>query len=216
MINIILSFVLPALWIFYFLRKDKHPEPIAWLFFAFVLGAPAVFLSYLTEDLFSLLITKNFYFYLATALIEEFFKFLVVWVFIFPQRVVDEPIDAMIYMMVTALGFASTENIFYLKRAVTAEIWIIIFRFLGANFLHILASGLIGYGYGYFMKTRRTLPLAISFLSGVILHFLYNFVIIQAVTFILIFPILWSTFLIVLSELDYLVFINERGTRKTS
>ena len=208
MINFILSILLPSLWIFYFLKKDKHPEPFLWLFFAFLLGIVAALLSYLSEDIFVSFL-KGWLFLLIVSFIEEFFKFLVVWALIFPQRVVDEPVDAMVYMMVAALGFASIENIFYLKSG--GSFWILFMRFLGANFLHILASALIGYGYAYFRKTRSWLMFLISFLGAVILHFLYNFVIISKVLgFILILPVLWSVFLLVLSELDYLVFINEK------
>ncbi len=216
MINIILGFVLPALWIFYFLKKDKHPEPFVWLFITFILGITSAFLSYFTEDIVHSFNLNRNIFFLLSAFIEEFFKFLVVWALIFPHKVFDEPVDAMVYMMVSALGFASVENLFYLYNLDGSQFWILFFRFLGANFLHILASALIGYGYGYSMKTKRMFPLFISFASGVILHFLYNFVIITTGGFILVFPFLWSVFLIVLSELDFLVLYHERSRTTTN
>jgi hypothetical protein len=79
------------------------------------------------------------------------------------------------------------------------------YRFFGANLLHILASSLIGYGYAFFVKTRRIFPFALSFFSGIILHFLYNYlIIILPPGFILVLPILWTVFLVVLSEINYL------------
>lgn len=211
MLYLILSFFLPALWILYFLRKDKHPEPFLWLFFAFILGIMSAFFSFFAENTFAFLETNKPIFFLISALIEEFFKFLVILIFIFPQKVFDEPIDAMIYMMVSALGFVSLENILYIKSIEWGHFWVIFGRFIGANFLHILSSALIGYGYGYFKKTKNYFLFLISFLGGWILHFIYNFVIISNVIgFILILPVLWSVFLLVLIELDYLILINER------
>jgi len=140
------------------------------------------------------------------ALIEEIFKFFFVWFFIFHQKVFDEPIDAMIYMMFSALGFAFFENlILTLNSKIQHTFLILIFRFFGANLLHILASSLVGYGYAFFVKTRRILPFVVSFFSGTFLHFLYNYLIISLPPgFILSLPILWAVFLVVLNELNYL------------
>jgi uncharacterized membrane protein len=61
------------------------------------------------------------------------------------------------------------------------------------------------------MKTRRLFPLIASFTAGTFLHFLYNYIIISLTDgFILILPILWTSFLVVLSELNYLA-QNGRG-----
>jgi RsiW-degrading membrane proteinase PrsW (M82 family) len=130
----------------------------------------------------------------------------VVWLFIFPQKVFDEPIDAMIYMMFSALGFAFFENLVLALSSTTSNVVMTLFyRFFGANLLHILASSLIGYGYAFFVKTRRIFPFVLSFISGTFLHFLYNYLIISLLPgFILVLPILWTVFLVVLSELNYL------------
>jgi protease PrsW len=203
---IFLSFFFPFLWIFYFYKKDKHPEPVFWLFFAFLLGISSAIISYYFQKNLDLFLTENWQRYLLFALIEEFFKFFVILLFIFPQKVFDEPIDAMIYMMFSALGFAFFENLILALSSKTNNVVATLFyRFLGANLLHILASSLIGYGYAFFVKTRRIFPFALSFLSGTFLHFLYNYFIISLPPgFILVLPILWAVFLVVLSELNYL------------
>lgn len=214
MINIALSFLFPALWIFYFVRKDKDPEPLSWLFLASLLGFLAAFLSYFLEDyLYRFFADNKILFNLFSVFIEEFFKFFLFLLFIAPYKVFDEPIDAMIYMMIVAYGFAAIENFFYFRT--TGAVYILIGRFLTANFLHILSSSLIGYGYGCFRFYRKYLIFIISFLGGAFLHFIYNFVIIFYMGGIFMaLPIIWSAFLIVLSELDYLTFINERRTRE--
>jgi protease PrsW len=203
---VFLSFLFPFLWIFYFYKKDKHPEPVFWLFFAFLLGISSAIISYYFQKNLDLFLTENWQRYLLFALIEEFFKFFVILLFIFPQKVFDEPIDAMIYMMFSALGFAFFENLFLVLSPKTINVVsTLFFRFFGANLLHILASSLIGYGYAFLVKTRRIFPLIVSFFSGTFLHFLYNYIIIILPPgFILVLPILWAVFLVVLNELNYL------------
>jgi len=203
---IFLSFLLPFLWIFYFYKKDKHPEPIFWLIIAFLLGICSAIISYYFEKFSFIFLQDNWLRFFLFALIEEIFKFFFVWFFIFHQKVFDEPIDAMIYMMFSALGFAFFENlILTLNSKIQHTFLILIFRFFGANLLHILASSLVGYGYAFFVKTRRILPFVVSFFSGTFLHFLYNYLIISLPPgFILSLPILWAVFLVVLNELNYL------------
>jgi len=200
---IFLSFSLPFLWILYFFKKDKHPEPIFWLIIAFLLGISSSLISYYFEK--NIFLGETWLKYFIFALIEEFFKFFVIWFFVFSQKVFDEPIDAMIYMMFSALGFAFFENFLLALNPKTINIVpTLIYRFFSANLLHVLASSLIGYGYAFFVKTRRIFPLAISFISGTFLHFLHNYLIISLPPGILNLPILWTVFLVVLSELNYL------------
>jgi len=93
--------------------------------------------------------------FLVIALTEEVFKYLAVRLTVFKSKELDEPLDVMLYMVVAALGFAALENIFYLfspiNNAVSLEVilkttlTISFIRFIGATFLHTLASGLVGY-----------------------------------------------------------------------
>jgi RsiW-degrading membrane proteinase PrsW (M82 family) len=203
---IFLSFLFPFLWISYFYKKDKHPEPIFWLIIAFLLGIFSAFISYYFQKNTVQFLKEDWQRYLIFAFIEEFFKFFVILLFIFPQKVFDEPVDAMIYMMFSALGFAFFENLVLVLSPTTNNVVAtLIYRFLGANLLHILASSLIGYGYAFYVKTRRIFPFSVSFISGTFLHFLYNYLIISLPPgFILVLPILWAVFLVVLSEINYL------------
>jgi RsiW-degrading membrane proteinase PrsW (M82 family) len=210
-----LSFFLPFIWIFYFYKKDEHPEPHLWLLFAFFLGILSAFFSYYLQKFsFQFIEAKGFIGILLSVFIEEFWKFFLIWLFIYSQKVFDEPIDAMIYIMFSALGFAFTENVAFffnlLKNSQSSNIfWVLFLRFLSANLLHILASSLIGYGYAFWVRTRNLLILLISFTAGVSLHFLYNYFIINLQLF-LVLPILWTAFMVVLSELNYLAHNGRR------
>ena len=200
--------ILPSfLWLCFYLKKDKEPEPKLLLFKIFVYGGlitiPTVIIqgfvlsqiptSYFSTPLSFLIITL-----ILMALIEEVFKFSVVRSNILKNSEFNEPIDAMIYMITASLGFAAAENFlvlifpvsqslmgnsFYL---ITEEIiWgnifqISIVRFLGATFLHALCGAIIGFfiGLSFFKKERERLILPGLFLATV-LHTLYNFSIIK-------------------------------------
>jgi len=215
-----LSLLLPAIWIYYFNKKDQNREPWKWLIVAFILGIYSALISYQLQNLsFNFVEPKSTLGIFLSAFIEEFSKFLLISLFIYPVRVVDEPIDAMIYLMFAALGFAFIENVaisasLLNKFGFNYEINILLvlfLRFLGANLLHILSSGLIGYGYAYFINTRNLLVFTISFISGTVLHFIYNYFIINT-NYALVIPTLWLAFLVVLSELNYLAY-NGRGKK---
>jgi RsiW-degrading membrane proteinase PrsW (M82 family) len=225
-----LAFLFPLIWVIFFARKDRNREPFVWLFFAFALGIISALVSYVSQKfVFQYMIeSESIGRILLAVFIEEFFKFFVIWFFIYPQKVVDEPVDAMVYVMFSALGFAFTENVFYLLNLKFSQNYgdIFIFvtlllRFLGANLLHILASSLIGYGYASWLRTRRFFGFFVSFIAGVSLHFLYNYLIIKSATFNssnnlfgFIVPILWTSFLVVLNELDYLTLNGRAETRR--
>jgi len=85
------------------------------------------------------------------ALVEEVVKFLMTRLMLFKNKVFDEPIDAMIYLIVIALGFAFFENFLvvfdnYLNEIALLEtIGVLVYRFIGANLLHVVSSGIIGF-----------------------------------------------------------------------
>ena len=99
-------------------------------------------------------------------------------------------------MVTAALGFAAIENVFYAlsvyEHGFTASLYAIGGRFLTANLLHIIASGVVGYGIAYARFTRFSHQHLVILSLGIatILHGLYNHFIIQAqVTRILSLPL---------------------------
>lgn len=196
----ILLGILPALvWLFYYLRKDLHPEPKRMILKIFILGAFITFPTLLVQLGLTTVLTqihingifKAFiYWVVVIALVEEFFKYLVVRKGVFYSSHLDEPLDIMLYMIVSALGFAALENILYLVspsdglnfyQVLSSALTISFIRFIGATFLHTLCSGLLGYFLALsFYETRKKIWF---FLAGIILaatlHGLYNFSIIE-------------------------------------
>lgn len=189
-------------WFWFILKEDPHPEPRTLTLAACLLGGLGVAVSYYGEfGLERLGLTSELYphaYYFLSAIIEELAKFIPIALLILPSRFVDEPVDAMIYLGFSAIGFAFTENFLGLvtlqDRLIGTAAAIALLRSIGANFLHLLASVLIGFGYADAKLTRRLFPLVLSFLLAISLHFLYNTLITNEDVAFFIFPILWAVF----------------------
>src|SRR3989344_5710606 len=111
--------LIPSLsWLLFYLREDKaNPEPKWMLLWTFILGAAATVVALSVQiPLDGLLPAIGVAKYSAVALlsfsfIEEVLKFPVVYFFISRTRYFDEQVDAMIYLVTAALGFAAVENV---------------------------------------------------------------------------------------------------------
>lgn len=151
--------LLPSfVWLGFFLREDKNKEPRSMIFKVFIAGAlislVAVAFQYASKEILNFLnIGKlDFISILVLAVLEEILKFLAAYLVIARSKFFDEPIDAMIYMITAAMGFAALENIFIALNSVFQNGWnaddlfgILIFRFIGATLLHALSSAIVGY-----------------------------------------------------------------------
>jgi RsiW-degrading membrane proteinase PrsW (M82 family) len=103
---------------------------------------------------------------------------------VFPSPELEEPVDTIIYMIVSALGFAAVENILLLvsKEPFSLKLVEISFlRFLGATFLHALSSAIIGFyiGLSFFRKKERIKLISFGVFIASLLHGFYNFSIIR-------------------------------------
>lgn len=187
--------LLPSLiWLLFFLRKDSHPESnpmILKIFFYGMLSAiPAVFIelgffqitgrppfSTLPSSLISF-----FNIFIGVALTEETLKYLVVKKKVLRNPEFDEPLDAMLYMIIAALGFVFLENLLIFLSPKTfllnfGEVFVLAgFRFISATFLHALSSATLGFflALSFFEMKKRGVLLFSGFLLAFGLHGLYN------------------------------------------
>lgn len=191
--------VLPSLaWLAYYLRKDLHPESKKIVFKVFLMGVFVTLPVFFVQIGLKILLDRSgavglvyslTYWFLIIAFSEEFFKYLVARAGVLSSREFDEPVDAMIYMVVVALGFAALENILYLfppidqintisfNTLVNRTVVICFVRFIGSTFLHTLCSATIGYFLALSIceeKKKKTILILGIFMS-VVLHGLYNF-----------------------------------------
>jgi RsiW-degrading membrane proteinase PrsW (M82 family) len=212
--------LLPSIiWLLFFLRKDVHPEPKRMVLKVFFLGAlvtlPAIFIERGAFEVVSILnLPQIFYIFFGIALVEETLKFLAVKEKVISSPEFDEPIDSMLYMIISALGFAALENLlFFLSPEIMPlsfqEILVLAsFRFITATFLHALCSGLIGYFLAKsFFEIEKQFKLILTGLGiATILHGLYNFSLMSIEGFL--------KFLIPIIILISLAFFVSRGFKK--
>ncbi|OGM98286.1 MAG: hypothetical protein A2915_04185 [Candidatus Yanofskybacteria bacterium RIFCSPLOWO2_01_FULL_41_34] len=190
-ILIILGLTPSLVWLYFFARKDCHPEPKNLLAQTFLMGiiiSPiAILLQFSFAQLASVLMgisqasTQNTsYFFLWAAAVEEVIKFYAVRMLILRNPEFDEPVDAMIYMITAGLGFAAMENILVMFRIfpdgaqATLATWTL--RFTGATLLHALSSGLLGYflAMSWFFRDHRKKLIFIGLIMATIFHFTFN------------------------------------------
>jgi RsiW-degrading membrane proteinase PrsW (M82 family) len=181
--------VLPALlWLWFWLREDNlHPEPRTMILTSFLLGIGAVVLAIFLEKYAYDVISDQTYRYITWAAIEEICKFLVISFILFNPKYTDEPIDAMIYCITVALGFAALENTLFIlsplhegdfaKGIITGNM-----RFIGATLVHTVCSAIIGFSIGivYYKNTFvRMISIIIGVILAIVLHAGFNLSIIN-------------------------------------
>ncbi len=195
----ILGLAPSLIWLLFYLRKDQHPEPksmVLKIFFWGALAGPAaIILQILTR--WSCSPTFEWSYFMATLgqgdwryflnivlfapVIEEYLKYAVVKWRVLKDPAFDEPLDAMLYLIISALGFAAVENLLNIFLAPNLTLKLAasqaIARFLSATFLHTLSSGLLGYFLALSLLNfkKRRLYLLLGFLLAIAFHSLYNY-----------------------------------------
>ncbi len=188
---IILGLAPSIIWLLFFLRKDSHPESKAMIFKIFIYGMLSAVVAAIIEiAIFKVFPLSNvpsllriiLYHLIGIALVEEVIKYLVVRQNVLKNPEFDEPVDAMLYMIIAALGFAALENIFVIfGEPFINTITLTGFRFIGATFLHALSSATVGYFLALSLcETKKRFRLiATGLIIATLLHGLYNFSIIN-------------------------------------
>jgi len=198
--------VIPGLvWLIFFVEEDDNREPIKDIFLtlliAFVVTVLlAIALDYSSTYLRSSGITNlilesdfsnvslygnaEFITLFVLAFLEEFIKFLAVFIGVRRLADFDQPVDVMVYMTVAAMGFAMIENIganfkvIELSKSIGLVVQVSVIRFIGAALLHGLASGVLGYYWAKGIMKGRTLPYVVfGLLFATALHTIFNYLI---------------------------------------
>ncbi|MBI4158300.1 MAG: PrsW family intramembrane metalloprotease [Candidatus Yanofskybacteria bacterium] len=180
------------IWLSFYLRKDCHPEPKSLLTKAFLMGIIISPLAILLQLGFSEL--KHTFdleifsqgtpaFFLWSSFVEEFLKFFAVYLLIIRNPEFDEPIDAMIYMITAALGFAAIENVLVMFGLISGGVGTALntlaLRFIGATLLHALASGLMGYflAMSWFFREHKKKLIVFGLAIATLFHTAFNMLI---------------------------------------
>ena len=203
-----LAFLPSIVWLIFFLKEDRHPEPKKLIFLVFCAGALASIPAIIFQFGFQKLVGNPLHLFIVTilglALIEEIFKFSAAYFSVRKEPAFNEPVDAMIYSIVAALGFATIENLFimgdkmqYLTvNSLIVSVSTLGFRFVGATLLHTLASAFAGY---YWARRKIFLGLAAATLS----HFIFNYLVYRFESVSLLYPSIFLVFLAIFIFNDF-------------
>lgn len=235
-ILVILGLAPNFVWLLFYLKEDPHPEPMRWIALAFLAGMGSAFVALVAQRAILHFIESPIemaapmplsagiiFFFLLMALVEEIVKFAAGRTVLWKNSVLDEPVDAMIYIIVAALGFAAMENMLLLlgvnnEMLLREGVLIILLRLIGANFLHTLASGILGFAWAKSLLSRRmrvkVLHFGIGLAGATLLHAAFNLLILRLGELYL-FPATLFLFLmglLVLREFDILKKLRDQST----
>lgn len=202
--------LIPALiWLWFWLKEDIHPEPVKMITLSFLGGMLSVVLVLpLQKLIYDFAGTGDYTSFFLWATLEEIFKFSMVYFIALSRRVTDEPVDTIIYMIISALGFVAMENTLFLIDQI--HTWDLIgltktggMRFIGASLLHIMTSGTVGIFMAFsFYKSqiKKYIYIVCGLLVAIILHTLFNISIMNGAegNIFLIFLVVWIGIIVLL------------------
>ncbi len=191
---VVLGLLPSIIWLIFFEREEAdHLESAGDLVYAFLLGVATTFAALIVQlSLVKFVMPASFSAHLPLGItlfsaIEEILKFFAVYLLIRHRRAFAEPLDAMIFMITVALGFAAVENVATLINqggvalafGSPHALEVVTLRFLGATLLHCVASGTVGFHWavGWIRGRRLWLQLAIGLCIATILHAVFNYLI---------------------------------------
>lgn len=182
--------VLPGLLIcWYIYRTDKYEhEPRTYLALAFFAGVVTTFAIIKLELwLGANLHFQQLHWFLAlsftsiyTAFTEELIKFVALLIILYPWAYFDEPMDGIVYAVMVAMGFATTENVLY---ALEYGLGTTILRAFTAVPAHAVFAIIMGYFFGKakFQQEKRKPYLLIGLALATAAHSVYDFLLLQRI-----------------------------------
>jgi len=205
--------IIPSLlWLWFWLKEQEKPEPGGLLAIVFIMGMIAVIVVLPIQKFIQSYVNSNNLDIVLWAAIEEICKYLAVLIILYKTNCADKPIDWPIYLITTALGFATLENALFLIKPFstlneTTSLLTVAslgqLRFLGSTLLHTISSGTIGIVIGisfYMAEWKKKWYLFAGFLIATTLHSIFNFFIIRnnGNDFLKVFAFLWVVTIIIM------------------
>ncbi|WP_129600852.1 PrsW family intramembrane metalloprotease [Anaerophilus nitritogenes] len=188
-------------------RYDK--EPISLLAKVFLLGAlsviPAAFVEGILQkfNIFKGLLSAAYTAFIVAGFTEEFFKRMVVLKTAYHHEAFDEKLDGIVYATFSALGFATIENIMYVVFRFATNPYVGLYR----GILSVPAHMLFGVTMGYYLSlskfaedeeiSKKSLKKAL--LIPMILHGIFNFILMSKIPGLMIFLVPFVIYLWVIN-----------------
>ncbi len=182
--------------LYYFYTRDKYEkEPRLMLLKAFLMGGglviPVLFVE-MSLSIFDLsdssILAAGYTAFIVAGLVEESFKFLFFFLYIWKNREFDEMYDGIVYAVFISLGFATVENLAYV---LSGGMNTAILRSFTAVPAHALFAVVMGYylGIAKFVRPKyRQRYIGLGLIIPIILHGIYDFILFsQKLYFLLLF-----------------------------
>lgn len=184
---VIIAIIPAVIIIFAMYLSDRHDrEPFKVLLFTYILGALTVIPSIIVEEI---LIAFNIFpgvlgaFYnafIVAGLTEEYFKRLAVLKYPYKTKFFNEKLDGIVYSVFVTMGFATVENIIYVAFRYTNNPFIGLYR----GIFSVPAHGVFGITMGYYLSLskfdnnleRKRINMRKSLYMPVIMHGLFDFI----------------------------------------
>jgi RsiW-degrading membrane proteinase PrsW (M82 family) len=182
MIAVLFASLAPAVALLtYFYLNDRYKqEPLRLVFRLFLFGVIICFPVMIIQHGLRTEISAQplFMSYITAGLLEEFFKWFILYFFAYHLTEFDEPYDGIVYAVSVSLGFAALENFLYLF---TEGLSIAFIRALIPVSGHALFGVIMGYymGTAKFLATKKNMRtyLLYSLMVPVLLHGTYDYII---------------------------------------
>lgn len=175
-------------WIDYFRLIDVfEKENILSILLVFLLGGASVliviFINKYVFDSISFQLNGNYlndfiYCFIGIGLVEEIAKAIPFFIiYLLKKKEINEPIDFLIYISVSALGFSAIENVLYLINYGPS---IINGRAILSTVSHMFNSSLVAYGIVLFkFRGRKVIVVFLFVLVAALSHGIYDFLLFQ-------------------------------------
>lgn len=209
-LSVITAAVAPgiALLVYFYLKDRYDAEPIHMVARVFLYGVLLVFPIMVLQRTLVLGLGEHpvLFAFGITAVVEEFFKWFILYYAIYKHTVFDEPYDAIVYAVSVSLGFATLENVIYALLH-QFSFSVLLFRAFLPVSGHALFAVLMGYymgkaKFGDTLHTRWLLFLSLA--VPIFWHGLFDYILLQMRTY-------WVWFIVPL-----MVYLWVRGMGKVN
>ena len=196
MTNLIICALAPVLiCLFYIYIRDRYEkEPVRLLFVGILFGAVITFPIIQAETFVTGLmpiggLTFDAFYesFIVAALVEESFKFAVLFFLTWRNKNLNECFDGIVYAVFISLGFAGFENILYVLNPELGGFQTAFYRAVFSVPGHAFFGVTMGYFFTMARFGRRFVNLAYAFFAAWIIHGLYDFILLSNMSFMFVF-----------------------------
>jgi len=178
--------------LFYIYFRDKYEkEPLGMLIKALLLGIviviPVIFVERMLMNLMpqsGKVAAAAYHAFIVAGFTEELLKFLVLYMLVWESPSFNEKFDGIVYAVFVSLGFAGVENVLYVM---DGGMQTALMRALTAVPAHAIFGIAMGYylGTAHMYKELKSRYLARALLVPIILHGIYDFILMVEVGWLL-------------------------------